>query len=68
MNIIFGNFDKARKEKREKREKDEVEYLRQLVGSELFNRARGMSHSVALKALELIKKDVEADSINPKQY
>lgn len=65
MNIIFGNFDKARKEKREK---DEVEYLRQLVGSELFNRARGMSHSVALKALELIKKDVEADSINPKQY
>lgn len=65
MNIIFGNFDKARKEKREK---DEVEYLRQLVGSELFNRAKGMSHSVALKALELIKKDVEADSINPKQY
>lgn len=65
MNILFGDFDKSRKEKREN---DEVEYLRQVVGSELFNRARGMSHNVALKALELIKKDVQSDALSPKQY
>lgn len=41
-----------------KRKDEQVEYLRQLVGSELFNRAYGMSYDVALEALKLIELDV----------
>lgn len=40
-----------------------VEYLRQLVGAELYNRAAGMPIGDALAALELIRQDVERHAI-----
>lgn len=41
----------------EKKKSEQVEYLRQLVGYELFKRSQGMSYSVVFKALDDIKQD-----------
>jgi hypothetical protein len=42
---------------------ERIEYVRQLVGCELYNRAEGMPVSDVLAALDLIRADVQRHAI-----
>ncbi len=52
---------KLEKIRKQKQIEDQAEYLRQIIGCELYKTAYGMPYEAVFLALELIQQDVEND-------
>lgn len=59
LDFVSALFVRRQLDEKQTLSRERIEYLRQLLGSELYNRAEGMPVSDVLAALDRIRADVE---------